>query len=62
MNIKTKLTILLPTILFTTVCFSSHALAASGSVPQANMKMSIVAGTAFVDFSAANALTPYVGA
>lgn len=32
------------------------------SVTQANMRLSIVNGTAFVDFSAANTLTPYLGA
>jgi hypothetical protein len=35
--------------------------AKTGSVTQANMKMSIVANTAFVDFSAANTLTMYHG-
>ncbi len=41
----------------------SHALVAvsSGSVSQANMRLSAVDGTAFVDFSSAGALTPYVG-
>jgi len=33
----------------------------SGSVTQANMKMSIVSGTAFADFSSAGKLTPYIG-
>lgn len=32
------------------------------SVTQANMRLSIVNGTAFVDFSAADTLTPYLGA
>jgi hypothetical protein len=35
--------------------------AASGTVTQANMRLSILAGTAFVDFSAANLLTPFAG-
>jgi prepilin-type N-terminal cleavage/methylation domain-containing protein len=33
----------------------------SGSVTQANMKMSIVNGTAFVDFGAVGSLTSYIG-
>ena len=33
---------------------------ASGSVTRANMKLSAVDGTAFVDFSTANILTDYV--
>ncbi|MFZ2153653.1 MAG: choice-of-anchor Q domain-containing protein [Candidatus Moraniibacteriota bacterium] len=38
-----------------------NQLTSSGSVTQANMKMSIVSGTAFVDFSDADSLTPYIG-
>lgn len=34
---------------------------ASGTVTQANMRLSIVNGAAFVDFSAAGTLTPYLG-
>jgi hypothetical protein len=41
---------------------SSKKLLASGSVTQANMKISAVDGTAFVDFSSAGALTSYLGA
>jgi hypothetical protein len=41
---------------------SSKKLLASGSVTQANMRLSAVNGTAFVDFSAVNTLTPYLGA
>jgi hypothetical protein len=36
-------------------------LLGSGAVTQANMKISAVNGTAFVDFSAPNKLTPYPG-
>lgn len=43
--------------------FKVHALmpVATGTVTQANMKLSVVSGTAFVDFSLADSLTPYVG-
>ncbi len=43
--------------------FPSHAFSvvSSGSVSQANMRLSIVNGTAFVDFTSAGALTPYIG-
>ena len=33
----------------------------TGSVTQANMRLSIVNGTAFADFSAASVLTDYLG-
>jgi len=33
----------------------------SGNVSQANMKMSVASNTAFVDFSSAGTLTPYIG-
>jgi hypothetical protein len=40
----------------------AHAgIVASGSVSQANMKLSTVNGTAFVDFSSAGAFTAYAG-
>lgn len=40
----------------------AHAwVAASGSVTLANKKLSLVNGTAFADFSAANVLTDYIG-
>lgn len=38
----------------------SFKLVASGSVSLANIKLSLVAGTAFADFSAAGVLTPYL--
>lgn len=44
--------------------FAGHSYAGvitSGSVTQANMRLSAVDGTAFVDFSAADVLTDYVG-
>jgi parallel beta-helix repeat protein len=41
--------------------WTSTTTSISGSVTQANMRISAATGTAFVDFSAANALTPYIG-
>jgi hypothetical protein len=46
---------------YTYVISSGGTTVASGSVTQANMKLSTVAGDAFVDFSAAGKLTPYIG-
>jgi hypothetical protein len=58
-----RLTICLLSFLY--VCIGcvhgAQAAISSGSVTQANMKMSIVNGTAFADFSAAGALTNYLG-
>ncbi len=44
-----------------TITDSILGVVASGSVTEANMKLSTVAGTAFVDFSAVGSLTPYLG-
>lgn len=44
-----------------TVSFSHAGVLASGSVTCANKRLSMVNGTAFVDFSTANVLTDYVG-
>jgi prepilin-type N-terminal cleavage/methylation domain-containing protein len=42
-------------------CSFSIVSIATGTVAQANMKMSIANGTAFADFSSAGTLTPYIG-
>ena len=44
-----------------TVKIKTQSLVASGSVTTANMKISKVAGTAFVDFSSSGTLTNYIG-
>jgi prepilin-type N-terminal cleavage/methylation domain-containing protein len=42
-------------------CSLTLASIATGTVAQANMKMSIASNTAFVDFGVAGSLTPYIG-
>ena len=46
---------------YTYVIYSFSNRITTGSVAQANMKLSVVSGTAFVDFSSVNTLTPYIG-
>jgi hypothetical protein len=58
--------IILPTLLVFVVLLlvlaqPKEVSAVTGSVTQANMRMSIVNGTAFADFSSAGALAPYIG-
>jgi hypothetical protein len=55
-----KLFIALIILLFS-VSFVHAVTTASGSVTDANMKLSMVDGAAFVDFSAAGTLTAYLG-
>ena len=55
-----KLFIALIILLFS-VSFSHAGVLASGSVSLANSKLSLSNGTAFVDFSAADVLTDYIG-
>lgn len=47
-------------IIFSLFALPCHA-AVTGSVSLANIRLSLVDGTAFVDFSAAGTLTPYLG-
>ena len=54
-----KLFIALIILLFS-VSFVHAVTIASGSVTKANKKLSMVDGAAFVDFSAAGTLTPYL--
>jgi hypothetical protein len=46
---------------YTYVIKNGASTVASGSVTQANMKLSMATGAAFVDFNSAGTLTPYVG-
>ena len=55
-----KLFIALIILLFS-VSFVHAVTIASGSVTRANSRLSLVDGTAFVDFSAADVLTDYIG-
>ena len=55
-----KLFIALIILLFS-VSFVHAVTIASGSVTRANSRLSLVDGTAFVDFSAAGTLTDYLG-
>jgi hypothetical protein len=41
--------------------WTSQAVGASGNVAKADMRLSTISGTAFVDFGAAGSLTPYLG-
>lgn len=52
---------LIALLCFAFPCHAMNQLISSGSVTQANMRISAVNGTSFIDFSAAGALTNYNG-